>query len=310
MKDPIFIVGLPRTGSTLWHNIFAKNEFICRIGEMHFLTPVRKDFKYFIKNSVGDLSKDENISKMFDLLLSGERLKGISDGFWTIELKDIPDASLKDNLVKRTLESDRSVESIFKAIIEEYTAYKQKTQSCIKFPLYVNHIPELAEWYPGCKIVHITRDPRAIAVSRKNDPAGTRKKVQKYPYLAWFIKKIMVSFVVFQYVWSSRLHVTYQRKYKNYRLFKYEDLLSDPRRTIEELCEHTGIDFNEDMLNPGKGQASSITDKKKEGFDSSAAFRWKKHITTFENRMITLFTRSSMRRFDYNPKSASYLTGL
>jgi len=310
MKDPIFIVGLPRTGSTLWHNIFAKNEFICRIGEMHYLTPVRKDFSYFIKNSVGDLNDEDNIRKMYDLIFSGEKVKGISEGFWTIELRDIADNSLKDALIKRTIASDRSVESIFKALIEEYTVYKNKSQSCVKFPLYVNHIPELAKWYPASKIVHITRDPRAIAVSRKNDPGGTKQKIKKYPYLAWFIQKIMVMFVVGQYIWSSRLHISYNKKYNNYELFKYEDLLSDPKRTIEQLCKHTGIEFNEEMLKPGKGQASSITDKKQEGFDSSAAFRWKKHITVFENRMITLLTKASMRRFSYDPESESYLTGL
>ena len=67
---------------------------------MHYLTPVRKDFSYFIKNSVGDLNDEDNIRKMYDLIFSGEKVKGISEGFWTIELRDIADDSLKNALIK------------------------------------------------------------------------------------------------------------------------------------------------------------------------------------------------------------------
>jgi len=84
--------------------------------------------------------------------------------------------------------------------------------------------------------------------------------------------------------------------------YRYEDLLNSPEPTIRELCAHTGIDFSEEMLHPDKGQASSITDQKKEGFDQSAAFRWKKHITPVENGLITLLTGRSMRRFGYFPR--------
>mgnify|MGYP006290604577 CR=1 FL=1 len=266
---------------------------------MHYLTPVRKDFRYFIKRYIGDLSNDENIVKMFDLIFSSEKKKGIAEGFWTFDLNVNKDKILKDILIKKVTESDRSLKSIFKIIIEEYVSYKNKTRCCIKFPVYLNYVPKLIEWYPDCRIVHIIRDPRAMSVSRKNDPRGTREKIKRYPYLAYFIKKFMVLFVVFQYIWTSRLHITL-KKLKNYNFFKYEDLLFDPESTIKTLCEHTGIEFSANMLKPSKGQPSSITEQKHEGFDKNAAFRWRKHITPFENKMITFLTSSSMRRFDYN----------
>lgn len=268
------------------------------MGELHFLTPVRKDIRYFIKKYVGDLDKDENIRKMFDLLFSDERKKGIAEGFWTHELDKEKDNILKDVLIKKVTESDRSLKSIFKIIIEEYLVHRQKSRCCIKFPVYVNYVPKLIEWYPDCKIVHIIRDPRAMAVSRKNDPGGTRRKNEKYPYLSFFIKSIMAFFVVYQYIWTSRLHLSYL-KYKNYKLFIYEDLLSDPEETISKLCEHTDIEFKKEMLNPRKGQASSITDKKRSGFDKEAAIRWNKHISWLEKAMITCLTRRSMKRFGY-----------
>ncbi|MEN8229370.1 MAG: sulfotransferase [Bacteroidota bacterium] len=302
MKSPIFIVGLPRTGSTLWHNIFGRNINLCRIGEMHYLTPVKKDFRYFIKHTVGNLSDDDNVRKMFELIFSKEKFKGITEAFWEYDIGKIQGETLKEMMIAEVIKSDRSVESIFKIIIEQFVIYKERQRGCIKFPVYVNLIPRLVKWYPDCKIVHIIRDPRAIAVSRKNDPAGTAKKVRKYPYLSYFIRWIMVLYVSGQYMWSSRLHLSYRKKYANYKLFKYEDLLVNPEKTIHNLCEFTAVEFQEDMLNPGEGQASSITKEKKEGFDKSAAFRWMKHIKGSEKRIVTCLTRRSMSRFDYHPE--------
>jgi hypothetical protein len=300
-KEPIFIVGLPRTGSTLWHNVFAKKDNICRMGEMHYLTPVRKDFRYFLQHSVGPLSDDANVRKMVDLLFAGRPLGGIAEGFFTLELLKIDDPGFKEVLVRKILASDRSLERIFKTILEEYTQLMQKEQCCVKFPVYPNQIPTLAKWYPESKFVHIIRDPRAMAVSRKNDPGGTRKKIQKHPHLAFLIRLIMVGFVIAQYNWTSWLHRRYKRRYPNYRLFRYEDLLAHPETTIGDLCTFTDIAFSTEMLNPGKGQASSITDKKTEGFDRSAAFRWKQHIGKLEYVFITMSTWLAMRRLGYRP---------
>jgi hypothetical protein len=302
MKSPIFIVGLPRTGSTLWHNVFGRNVKLCRIGEMHYLTPVKKDFRYFVKKSVGDLSEDERVRHMFDLIFSKEKINGITEAFWEYDIGKIEGEKLKERMIAETLKTDRSIESLFKVITEQFVFYKQRERGAIKFPVYVNLIPRLVEWYPDCKIMHIIRDPRAIAVSRKNDPAGTAKKVKKYPYLSYFIRWIMVLYVSGQYIWSSRLHKTYKKSYDNYRLFKYEDLLINPEETIRDLCEFTDVEFQENMLHPGEGQASSITNEKKEGFDKSAAFRWMKHIKPTEKRIVTCLTRRSMRRFDYHPE--------
>jgi hypothetical protein len=306
LKRPIFIVGLPRSGSTLWLNIITRNSRILRAAGMHFLTPWRKDFRYFIRKEIGDLSIEKNIEKMINLIFSSEIISGITSTFFIKDLKVVNDSRLKKILYNRILESDKSLGSIFKILIEEVTRFRGNSRCCMKFPLYFNHIPELFEWFPECRILHITRDPRAMAVSRTNDPDGTRKKIEKYPLLSFIIKKIMVYFVIIQYIWSSVLHVKYKR-FKNYSLFRYEDLISDPDRIIKELCEFTDIDFVPEMLVPQKGnekgQSSSVTGEKQKGFNKEAAYRWKTRISTFDKTVITMLTNRSMKRFGYDPKN-------
>ena len=302
MDNPIFIVGLPRSGSTLWAKILEKNKNILRFREMFFLRPWGKDFRYFYRKKVGDLSIENNITKMIELIFSGEKIAGINGTFWE-DMGKINDNDLKDKIHNKILNSDKSLENIFKIIIEETTKFKGYKRCFVKFPVYFSYIPKLLEWYPQCKVIHITRDPRAIAISKTNDPGGTQKLIKKYSqinHISYFIKKIMIFFVIFQYIWDSKVH-NKCKKFQNYALFRYEDLLNNPEKTILELCEFSKIKFNKRMLYPDEGEESSLTGKKRKGFDKKAAFRWKNVISPLEKKIVTFFTKNSMKRFGYDP---------
>ena len=299
MEKPIFIIGLPRSGSTLWLNVLAQNKKICRIGEMHYLTPFKKDFRHFIKKNIGDLSYDENIRKMVDLILSRKRIPGIHESFWYYDIGNIQDVNIDYLLKKKLLQSDRSLGSLFKIIIEEISEIKGHNRCCVKFPVYINYVHKLIQWYPKSKIVHITRDPRAIAISRTNDPGGTENKIRNYPHRAYIIKKSMIYFVAMQYVWASKLHCRYKGM-NNYALFRYEDLLDNPEKVVKKLCSFTEVDFVLKMLDPEEGQASSVTGKKYRGFNKESATHWKRLISPIDEKILTFFTRGSARRFGYN----------
>jgi hypothetical protein len=162
------------------------------------------------------------------------------------------------------------------------------------------------EWFPNCKIVHITRDPRALAMSKSNDPAGTAIKVVEHPRLAWFIRKAAVWFTIIQYRLTAKLHSRF-RELRNYKLFRYEDLLAEPERVLRELCDFIEVDFTEDMLEPQKGQhehqPSSLTGKRQKAFDPEAATRWKTVISPIDNLIICCLTKRSMKKLGYNPKT-------
>lgn len=312
MRKPIFIVGLHRTGSTLWHNIVSINPEICRLPEIRFLAPRwwHNDVVYFIRTRVGSLDSDANVERMVEMFFSRRNYPGLGGAYWRFENYEhiVNDQGFKKAFLDRLLRSDRSPASVFRALVEEIALADGKAGSCVKFPLDVSHIPKLFEWYPECKVMHIIRDPRAMAVSKTNDPYGTAIRAGRHSQLAYWTRKSAMLFATFQYVWASRLHVSYQRL-PNYRLFRYEDLLHDPEATIRELCSFLELDFSPEMLQPQKGrhehQASSITGKKRKDFDREAAWRWKKVISNGDARLIEMLTKRSMERFAYSP--AKYL---
>ena len=279
-----------------------------RLTDPRFLSERRhKDFKYFLRTTAGDLSIDENVDKMVEICFSKKDIPGLDSVFWRfVNIDVVKNPKLKEEISRKVKKSDRSVGAIARILIEEITRFSGCTRACVKFPVDVGHIPELLAWFPDCKVMHITRDPRALAMSKTNDPFGTALRILEHPRLAWFIRKVAVWFVIAQYRRTARLHWRF-RNLSNYRLFRYEDLLAQPEKVLRELCEFIEIDFTEDMLEPQKGchehQPSSLTGKQQKTFDASAAVRWQTVISPIDKWIINVLTKQSMRRLGYDPRT-------
>jgi hypothetical protein len=306
MKPPIFIVGPHRSGSTLWHNLIAMCPGVLRLTEPRFLSDQRhKDFRYFLSTRVGDLASDQNVDEMVELCFARGNIPGLNSVFWhfvNIEAADNPE--LKMEIAGRVKKSDRSLGAIARILIEEITRFSGCERACVKFPVDVGHIPELISWFPDCKIMHITRDPRALAMSKTNDPYGTAIKVLQHPRLAWLIRRLSVCFVIAQYRWTARLHLRF-RHLSNYKLFHYEDLLAEPKKTLKEVCNFIGVEFTEQLLHPEEGlhqhQPSSLTGKQQKAFDASAAVRWQDVMPAIDRWLITSLTKRAMKILEYDP---------
>jgi len=308
VKSPVFIVGPHRSGSTFWHNLIVMSPGILRLGDARFLSrPGQRDFKYFLHTQVGDLSNDDNVDRMVDLCFSRRPLPGLGGALWRFDgIKAIDNPELKQAVAAGIKSSDRSLGAVVRVLLEEITRFSGYDRACVKFPVDVRHIPELIAWFPNCRIVHITRDPRALAMSKSNDPSGTAIKVAEHPRLAWLIKKMAVLLTIIQYRLSARLHLQF-KGLKNYRLFRYEDLLAEPEKVLRQLCEFIQVDFRKEMLEPQKGQhehqLSSLTGERQKAFDPRAGVRWRTVISRIDYWFISCLTGRSMKKFGYDPKT-------
>jgi Sulfotransferase family len=308
MDKPIFIVGPHRSGSTVWHNLVAMCPGVLRLTDSRFLSrPGQRDFRFFLDTQVRDLSRDEDVDRMVEMCFSKKTIPGLEGAFWRFEgIQAAENPALRQEIAHQIKHSNRSIGAIVRILLEEITRFSGYDRACVKFPVDVGHIPELVAWFPNCKIVHITRDPRALAMSKSNDPAGTAIKVIEHPRLAWLIRKAAVWFTIAQYRLAAKLHGRFQAL-RNYKLFRYEDLLAEPEKTVRELCDFIEVDFTEEMLELEKGrhehQPSSLTGKRQKAFDPAAATRWKKIISPTDKLVISCLTRGSMRKFGYNPKT-------
>lgn len=191
MKSPIFIVGPHRGGSTLWHNLISMCPGIMRLADPRFLgRRGQRDFKFFLDTQARNLSTSEDVNTLVALCFSKKSVPGLEGAFWRFEgIPAVDEPELRKQVARRIMDSDSSLGAIAKILIEEVTRFSGCDRACVKFPVDVEYIPDLIKWFPECKIVHITRDPRALAMSKSNDPSGTAIKVIEHPRFAWVIRK-------------------------------------------------------------------------------------------------------------------------
>jgi hypothetical protein len=308
LHSPIFIVGPHRAGSTLWHNLIAMCPGILRLADPRFLgRRGQRDFRFFLNTQARTLLTPEDVNTLVELCFSRKSIPGLEGAFWRFEgISAVDDLELRKDVARRIVDSDRSIGAIAKILIDAITRFSGCERACVKFPVDVAHIPELIKWFPDCKIVHITRDPRALAMSKSNDPSGTAIKVAEHPRFAWLVRKLAVCSTIAQYRLSAKLHPHF-KNLTGYRLFRYEDLLAEPRRVLRELCNFIETDFTEEMLEPQKGrhehQPSSLTGKRQKAFDPAAATRWRALISRPDYWLISLLTHTSMKKLGYNAKT-------
>jgi hypothetical protein len=306
MKSPIFIVGPHRSGSTVWHNLVSMNSGIMRLTDPRFLSsPRHKDFKFFVMSQGGDLSIDSNVERMVDLTFNKTGTPGLDGTFWRFEgIPASDDPRLRVKISQKIIDSDRSLGSIARIYIDEITRHSGYDRACIKFPADVEYISELMNWFPDCLIMHITRDPRALAMSKTNDPSGTAIRVLEHPKAAWLIRKATIAHVIAQYRRYSKIHSEFER-YPNYKLFRYEDLLANSTTTAKSLCDFIGVDFDPKILNLENSrhehQPSSITGHREKKLKPSAAIRWKTAMPKSDQWIVSALCKRSMARFEYNP---------
>ena len=277
-----------------------------RLTDPRFLSDrSHRDFRYFLETQAGDLSVDANVDRMVELCFARKSVPGLDSTFWifkNIAAADSPELKLEiSNQIKK---SDRTLGAIARIFIDEITRFSGCERAAVKFPVDIGHLAELISWFPDCRVMHITRDPRAMAMSKSNDPYGTALRILEHPRLAPIIRKLSIWRVIAQYRQTACVHQRFQHL-PNYKLFRYEDLLANPDQTLHEVCRFIDVPFDSELLHPESGrhehQASSLTGKQQKAFDRSAAIRWQEVISPFDRWLVTTLTRKSMQILGYDP---------
>lgn len=234
-NGPIFIVGAPRSGTTMLQ-YRLRNHFRISLptGESHFFIPL-----YHNRASFGDLSRLENIRAVLEAMYAQSKdfLEGDLHG-----LKfDV------DNLARQLhAEGRHTMPTIISGLFEKNAQGEGKVRWGDKTPYYVMHIPKLLEWFPDAQIVHLIRDGRDVALSlfgRRHD-FGV--------YNAYFAAEYWESYV------ERGRAVGQTLAPHQYLELRYEDLLAQPEESMKVLCDFLGEAYSDTLFdvnpveNPGK----------------------------------------------------------
>lgn len=115
-----------------------------------------------------------------------------------------------------------------------------------KTPHYVRHIEWLSRAYPEAQFIHMIRDGRDVARSRVEAgfTSSMRRSAQHWK------EEVETGREAGRSLPSTR-----------YRELFYEDLVHDPRPTLQEVCEWVDLEFTEHMLHFDQEGDASVPDE-------------------------------------------------
>jgi hypothetical protein len=100
---------------------------------------------------------------------------------------------------------------------------------------YVNYLDQTNRYFPNAQFIHLLRDGRAVVASYKN-----------VPHLSNNVRDAALD-----WVWSLKKIIDFGRKIgpEKFIEIKYEDLVREPERELNQLCEFLNEPFDSNMMN-------------------------------------------------------------
>ncbi len=262
---PIFIVGAPRSGTTLLRNLLNRHPRLAICGETRFY-----HYVYMRRRSFGDLANPTRRLRLIAEYLSTERAERL--GMRMAELR----ARLERYAV--------GYREFFTCLLEFYAESQGKPRYGEKTPHHALFAETLCEWYPGATILHLVRDPRDVVAS-----------LQRMPWAA-------NSIVANAGIWKEcNLAAARSSHRTTYLLIRYEQLVSDPEQELIRICSFLGEDFTASMLAPDTSPPANHTQMRPHqlAVTQERLGLWKQELTTGQVSLIEWKLGDGMDRFGY-----------
>ncbi|MFP4521878.1 MAG: sulfotransferase family protein [Fibrobacterota bacterium] len=182
-------------------------------------------------------------------------------------------------------EIDANFRNFCFSFIEKFRKSKGASMWAEKTPTNISHLPFFMEVFPGSRFIHMIRDGRDVVSSLIKQewttltPSGKSEKI-------WYTKDIVHASIYWKKVNIDAIkfisdNPSYQSRYM--RVF-YEDLVNNPEKILNNICDFLNIDFSEEMLNYHDQEHSfnaheSSTAQVRKPLNTSSIGRWKKEMS-------------------------------
>jgi hypothetical protein len=216
-RGPVFIVGAPRSGTTMLQYILDDLENLAfPTGESHFLIPMHRNQTRFT-----DLASPAGMERLL------RTLHGFNAEFLDTDLHGMKfDVS---TLAASFLAEQRSsVRDVIAGIFEHNAQGMGKTRWGDKTPYYALHLDRILDWWPDAQFIHLIRDGRDVALSlfgRAHDFSA----YNIYTAAQYWQKYVDTCRAQGRHLPASQ-----------YLEIRYEDILADKDAAILTICNYLG----------------------------------------------------------------------
>jgi Sulfotransferase family len=206
---PFFIVGSPRSGTTLLRQMLDGHPRLAIPDESHFVVGLApRWWRRRRAVTVDDVLAHPRVAR------------------W-----DVPPDELRAGAA---VTDDAGFAEVVGAVFGAYASAHGKARWGDKTPGYVTHLPFLADLFPDSQFVHVLRDGREVAASLADWSWGPPSAVSG---AFWWVHKVQAGRRAGRRLPADR-----------YLEVRLEDLIADPEATLREVCRFLGEEYDPALL--------------------------------------------------------------
>jgi len=277
-ERPIFIVGAPRSGTTLVASILAAHPRIAISPETRFLSQLLPDVPVDARGSVEAMSA----------------LAGRICGPGHLQVAELDAGSLVARVVAERIDDPHR---FFSLLLDEVKRQTGKPRIGEKTPDHDLHAETLLAWYPDCRILWMVRDPRALLASSRKVPFRYVSNPRGVAHR-----------------WLRSVEALERLSPRDARILsvRYEDLVGEPSREGSRIFEFVGERFDPALLNaerpryarPHTPWHEAHQDRARAPVDRASLGRWKEELRPEEITLLELAAGRALGRWGYSRASS------
>jgi hypothetical protein len=276
IKDPIFLVGCPRSGTTLLQQMLDAHPDVAIAPETFFIR------KFWLqREQYGDLEQNRNYHQLLETIVA---------------LPEFREMELNPEIYRKSAwQHPRDYPSLFRLLLSQFARKRGVTIVGEKTPNHLLHMATLQEFFPSARFIHIVRDPRAVVRSWQTVPwttgslSGDAKVWQRYMITA---QKCSAS------VKSSLFTL------------RYEQLIMTPEKTLRELCHFIQLKFASEMMAYHQQKSFTVNTKREpwklnaqKQLNPDLLNRWQSTLNASKVAEIEAVVGSEMKYLGYDLKT-------
>jgi hypothetical protein len=265
--DPVFIVGAPRSGTSLLRVLLNRHAAFGLCDETYFFYYV-----YHRQQIFGDLQNLENRRFLIERYLETDRIRRLNLNL--------------DDLKKFLLEEATDYPSFFIALLKFFAESRGKRRYGEKTPQHAFEVETLCRIYPQCRLIHIVRDPRDVVASLKRMPWGSS------------------SIAANARLWAKSVQSAQTcRERENFLLVKYESLVDNPEFELQRVCEFLSEPYEHKMLEADDEEKKDMHwwfRRARTSIDATQIEKWRNELTPEQVAVVEWITGETMRNMGYS----------
>lgn len=277
LRTPIFIVGSPRSGTSLLRRCLNQHPHLAICSETHFFSIIWK-----LRSRFGDLSSPEN----------RDRLAGQFRTAIPLYFHHALDAA---DLCRRLAEEATSYPRFLETILDAYAREQGKPRCGEKSPEHAFHLPQILSWFPDCRIIHIVRNPRDVVASMMSMPWSSS------------------SLVTNARLWRHSIRAAEVHNGAPYYLrVQYESLVHSPAPLLQAICRFLEEPDFDEWATKDAGPASPYwwRNRSVEPITVERVGSWRTQLTDQQVALIDRITAADARALGYEVANSTIATRL